>query len=189
MPTILGITASQISGRLGGGPVGAYDSLFTVTLTGEAASISFTGMPTAYKHLQLRGISQVNYGANDWGSLQVRFNNDSGGNYTRHFMRGYTTVSGYSNTGDTGIEAGIGRLIGADTNAFGASIIEIPNWQSAKKKTTRSLAGFAAGSSGVGAVAMQHGIWNNTAPIHTVTIRSSNGNFTAGTSFALYGVR
>jgi hypothetical protein len=189
MPTILGITASQISGRLGGGPVGAYDSLFTVTLTGEAASISFTGMPTAYKHLQLRGISQVNYGANDWGSLQVRFNNDSGGNYTRHFMRGYTTVSGYSNTGDTGIEAGIARLIGADTNAFGASIIEIPNWQSAKKKTTRSLAGFAAGSSGVGAVSMQHGIWNNTAPIHTVTIRSSNGNFTAGTSFALYGVR
>jgi hypothetical protein len=48
--------ASQISGHLYDGPFGAYDSLATVTLSADAASVTFAGIPSGYKHLQIRAI-------------------------------------------------------------------------------------------------------------------------------------
>jgi hypothetical protein len=45
MTPILGIMASQISGHLWE-PQGAYDALSTVTLSANASSVSFTGIPS-----------------------------------------------------------------------------------------------------------------------------------------------
>ena len=84
---ILGIMASQISGHLWA-PEGAYDALSTVTLSTTTASIEFAGIPTGYKHLQVRGFAQCNratYGTDD---IKLRFNGDSGSNYSYHALRG-----------------------------------------------------------------------------------------------------
>ena len=70
---ILGIIASSF--RSAAGPVGAYDALATVTVgSGGVSSITFAGIPTGYKHLQIRQIAKS---TNTGGYILLRPNNDS----------------------------------------------------------------------------------------------------------------
>jgi hypothetical protein len=74
---------------------GAYDSLASVTLSATASSITFAGIPTGYKHLQIRASYQCSSTDNPYirvggGSI------DSGGNYSWHHLFGNGT-SAYSN--------------------------------------------------------------------------------------------
>ena len=86
MSPILGIWASQISGRLWE-PQGAYDALSTVTVpSGGVASVTFTGIPSTYKHLQIR-MSATYSGS--VGSGFMSFNGDNAsGNYSYHAVGG-----------------------------------------------------------------------------------------------------
>ena len=53
-PILTGVIASGVSGQLNtGGPQGAYDSLNSSILTTTASSVTFTGIPATYKHLQM----------------------------------------------------------------------------------------------------------------------------------------
>ncbi len=109
---ILGIMASQISGHLYDGPYGAYDSLATVTLSASTASITFAGIPSGYKHLQIRAIAPV--GNYITGKLQ--FNGDTGSNYARHTLlgNGGGTAQATSATSQTYISI-------ASDNGFGSA--------------------------------------------------------------------
>jgi hypothetical protein len=51
-PILTGVIASGISGHLTPpwSPEGAHDALATVTLSASAASITFAGIPSGYKH-------------------------------------------------------------------------------------------------------------------------------------------
>jgi hypothetical protein len=81
---ILGIYASQISGHLFA-PSGAYDSIATATFTGSALSVTFSSIPSTYTHLQIRGLARTPSG-ND--QIDLRFNGDSGNNYSMHGLSG-----------------------------------------------------------------------------------------------------
>ena len=77
---ILGIWASQISGHLWA-PEGAYDALATVSLSTTTASVTFSGIPSGYKHLQLRLIARTNRSASV-DPMTLTFNNDTSGVYS-----------------------------------------------------------------------------------------------------------
>ena len=94
---ILGIMASSF--RSAAGPQGAYDALATVTVpSGGVASIEFAGIPTGYKHLQLRLLTRTNRAdTNDF--MTIRFNGDSGSNYAYHSLYGNGASAGANDTG------------------------------------------------------------------------------------------
>jgi hypothetical protein len=174
--------------------VGAYDSLASVTLASAASSISFTGIPTGYKHLQVR-LSTRNV-ANTGGDLvQMRMNGDAGANYANHYLYGSgasTAVSGFPGTGST--YSWIGYNV-ADanypTNTFSAIIVDILDYASNNKnKVVRSLSG--ADGNGLGWVALLSSLWLNTATVTSLTIYPYNlgsNNFATYTTAALYGVK
>jgi len=79
---ILGITASQITGRLSAPDTGAMFPLGMVQVgSGGSATISFTSIPSTYKHLQIRGIAR-NTSGSGFNKMNIRFNSDSGSVYT-----------------------------------------------------------------------------------------------------------
>lgn len=86
----LGILASQISGHLAS-PT-SYESIATVTVgAGGSSSISFSSIPSTYKHLQLRGIvrtTDTSAAASDGNYIGIRFNGDTGANYVAHNLYG-----------------------------------------------------------------------------------------------------
>jgi len=163
--------------------VGAYDALFTTTLSGNASSVTLANIPAGYKHLQLRILTK-------WGTAytaysRIQFNGDTGTNYAQHRLEGYGASA--SSAGYTGETSGI-LGINSDTQ-WGASITDILDYASPDKYTTvRTLGGYD--NNGAGGIALSSSLWRNTSPVTSIVLLPSNGvNFVQYSSFALYGVK
>jgi hypothetical protein len=187
----VGIFASQISGHLWQ-PAGAYDALATVTVpSGGAASVTFAGIPTGYKHLQIRFSARNNYTGSGGGiSTLSTFNGDTATNYDNHRL-----------VGDGGGTATAGALTGTsinylgytsrngDTNNFTASVVDILDYANTSKfKTLRTLSG--SDYNGSGYVQLWSGLWRSTAAISSMTLYPDGAaSWTQFSTFALYGVK
>lgn len=182
---ILGVIASSISGNL---YANSYDSIATVVADGSSQSLTFTSIPQTYTHLEIRGIGQSAYSSNDYGSIGVRLNGDTGSNYTRHRLT--SSGASVSNNGITSAsfaDAGDGAYLNT-TNAVGISIISILDYTNTNKYSTiRGLSGVE--NNGVGSASVGSGLWLNTAAVTSVTIYQQNANFTNKSTYALYGIK
>jgi hypothetical protein len=183
-----GILASQISGHLFA-PSGAYDSLATVT-SPAATSVTFSGIPTGYKHLQIRMIGRIDRAgeANDF--FTIRYNLDTGSNYSWHALEGSgSAVYGESSSSTSLPRNGDIAATTAASGIFGVGVIDILDYTNTNKyKTTRTLTGRDANGSGW--VWFGSSLWMNTAAISTINILPTYGTgFQANTQFALYGVK
>ena len=180
---ILGIWASQISGHLWA-PEGAYDALATVTVgSGGASSITFTGIPSGYKHLQIRAIC-LNTGQDD---LFMAFNSDTtGANYDRHQMGGNgSSVYAYYNAG---VNGGGGAIGVTSATAPAGNIIDILDYSSSvKNKTSRCLGGVDR--NGSGNIQFYSQLWKSTSPVTSITFSTFTYPFSQYSQFALYGVK
>jgi hypothetical protein len=189
MAPILGIYASQISGHLFA-PSGAYDSIATVTIgAGGASSAAFTSIPSTYTHLQIRAIFRGTAGGSSTNDLVMRFNSDSGANYSQHYIyaNGSITAAGAA-TNATYIPAVSILTDGWTANVFGTSVIDILDYANTNKyKTARTLNGFDA--NGGGDILFNSGNWRSTTAIDTIVFAPSSGSLKEYSSFALYGIK
>jgi len=185
---ILGILASSNQQGRGGGPVGAYDSLATVTLSSAASSITFAGIPSGYKHLQLRAIGHWSGTANTYANGQMQFNGDTGSNYAYHRLYGNgSAASADASTSTTKINT---PWFPDDTytNNFGTIIVDILDYANTNKyKTVRSLGGFDG--NGTGLLGLISGVWMNTSAITSLSFSLPSYNLVTYSQFALYGVK
>jgi hypothetical protein len=185
---ILGILASS-----GFPQVGDFESIATVTVgAGGASSISFTGIVGTYKHLQVRYISRCDR-ADVTDSLAVRFNSDSGTNYTRHLIYGYnSSASALASTAETYNRSGVSSASLATANVFAAGVYDILDYSSTNKnKTLRVLCGSEDNTALGSELRFGSGLWLNTAAITSLTFLANGGssNFVQYSSFALYGIK
>jgi hypothetical protein len=181
MNPILGIIASSISGSLN---ASSYESIQTVTLGSAQSTISFSSIPSTYKHLQIRGIMKTS--ATSGGSTSITFNSDTAGNYSMHGLSGNgASASAYGFTGETKIYVGYGTQ---DTTQFSALIIDILEYANTNTyKTVRALSGLDTNGGGI--VELLSGNWRSTSAVTSITLTPQSANFTQYSSFALYGVK
>ena len=198
MQNNVGIYASQISGHLYGGPFGAYDSLATVTVpSGGVASVTFAGIPAGYKHLQIRANVQTNRATYGIDSIQMRFNSDTGSNYTVHWLLGDgASASASSLTNPTTyLRIGDGQVGTSTGGSFGGAVIDVLDYQNTNKyKTVRGLVGVDHNGTvaGLGGrVGLGSGVWMNSgSAVSSINIFPQAGTlWTQDSSFALYGVK
>jgi hypothetical protein len=185
---ILGIIASSFRSA-GGGPEGAYDALATVTVGSTAlSSVTFSGIPTGYKHLQLRYVSRGSISAT-FTNVNVRFNGDTGNNYITHWLDGNGTSASGENSGTTSlIYLGVGTGANANASVFGAGVFDFLDYASTNKnKTCRALAG--EDNNGSGFLGLISGLWVNTSAVTTIDIFPNSGTFSQYSQFALYGIK
>lgn len=154
-----------------------YTPLANLTLGSSAASVTFSSISQTYRDLVL----VVNAGGTSAGAgVMVRANGDTGVNFYSVEMRGNGSTTGAASftsdawSGYTGITS---------TVAFNAQY-QIFDY-SATDKHKSALSRQNDSSSLVEAVAHR---WANTAAITTLLIYPGGGSFTAGSSFALYGI-
>ena len=172
----------------------SYESIATVTVgAGGSSSISFTSIPSTYKHLQIRGIArttQTTNAGNDGTYLSLQFNSDTGANYVTHQLLGDgASASANGFTGLNGIYYQRFSNANAGSNIFGGSVLDILDYANTNKtKVTRNLAGFD--NNGGGRIYLSSGLWNNTAAITSITLTPEpTASFSQYSSFALYGVK
>jgi hypothetical protein len=155
--------------------------------SGGQSSISFTSIPSTYKHLQIRCLARSTYATTQDNAYFI-LNSDSTASYSFHYVYGSgTTASAGGSVTQTKnlLDGEPGSSIGA--NIFGATILDILDYTNTNKyKTSRMLTGWDG--NGSGNIALQSGLWQNTAAINSITI-TNTGSFAQYSSFALYGVK
>lgn len=186
----LGIMASQISGHL---VTNSYESIQTVTGAGTPSSITFSSIPSTYKHLQLRISGQTSRGTYGNDVMSMRINGDTGANYAYHLLTGDGSSAG-SGGASSQTSIYLSYKLGTTTSgATGTYIIDIYDYSNTSKyKTIRNLAGVDINGliSGYGGeVELSSGLWQSSSAINSITFFGTNANFTAASSFALYGIK
>jgi hypothetical protein len=190
---ILGIIASSRLAAV----AGTYESIATVTVgSGGSSSIEFTSIPADYTHLQIRGIARSTNGSVNGISTYVRFNSDTGSNYSYH---GLTTYQGASSAIDVfGAANSTFALDGAMPNSgllsnmFNATVIDVLDYANTNKyKTTRSLSGydFNGATTGYSYLGLYSSNWRSTSAVSTITLLGASDNFAQYSQFALYGIK
>lgn len=163
----------------------SFESIATATGNGSFTTYTFSNIPQTYKSLQLR-LHCLNGNA----ATRIQFNNDSGTNYTNHYMLGYgTSVTASGSTGQTYVNTG--GIANPGNGSYPQVIIFdiIDYTSSAKYKVTKVFAGCDTNSSS-GEISLWSSLWMNTAPITSIKVLNSGGGTEpTGGIYALYGVK
>lgn len=176
-------------GTAGGAGGSSYESIATATGTGSSGTITFSSIPSTYKSLQLRGIGLQTSGTND---LRIRFNGDTGTNYSWHTLAGYNaavTASGATTQSymlaciESGSRAGMSATY---PTVFITDIVDYAS--TSKNKTIKTFGGYDP--NGLGEIDLNSGLWQSTAAINSITVYMSGaGSFTTTSQIALYGIK
>jgi hypothetical protein len=183
---ILGIIASSKFGD-----AGDFESIATTTVgSGGSSTITFSSIPSTYKHLQIRCLAKTDRADTD-DVILMQFNSDTAANYSWHYIRGNGTVassSGVANASNISINYGTTGDSGA-TNIFAGSVIDILDYENTNKyKTVRTLNGLDLNGSGY--IYLASGNWRSTSAISSIVLNRQYGtNFKQYSQFALYGIR
>ena len=189
------ITAGLFSAGAAPAAATSYESIATQTVgSGGVASVTFSSIPSTYKHLQIRFIGRSTVSNVNDGYISMRFNSDSGGNYTfLHYLQGdgaTASAGALYTSGWDNIYSSIAAGNTATASVFGTGIVDILDYTSTNKyKVVRHLSGMD--NNGAGKVGLGSGNWNTTNAITSITL-GANGfgsNWTQYSSFALYGIK
>jgi hypothetical protein len=169
----------------------SYESIATVSVgAGGQSSISFTSIPSTFKHLQIRGIYRDTWGVSGVGEFYIFPNSDTSTSYSFHWIQGNGTSAlavGYSSRSD-GMFAGQGVRSGSLSNTFGTFVVDILDYADTNKyKTLRDLSGADVNGSGI--VVMHSALWQKTTAISSLNITPNGFGFTQYCHFALYGIK
>lgn len=163
-----------------------YESIATINPSG-VASITFSSIPSTYKHLQIRGTSV----SSTYNSGRTRFNGDTtNANYATHVLNGNgSTARTAANVGDqSGVVFPYFSAMGSSTSIPTVFVLDILDYASTNKnKVIRGLSG--TDSNGAGEVELISGVWLSTSAINSVTIQIASGTLATNSSFALYGIK
>lgn len=159
---------------------GAFELISTTVLSSANSSISFTGIPNTYKHLQIRMVAKTtDLNTQAW----LRINGVSSATYSQHYLDGNGSSVSSNGTANTD------RIWFANTNTtyFAPCIIDILDYASTtKNKSIRAFSGYINADG----VRLTSGMLVSTSAITSLTIlNSQSNNFSVGSRFSLYGVK
>lgn len=168
----------------------AYESIGVALVTSPSgnSAVGFNVISNVYKHLQLRIFVGSNTASND--SVDIRFNGDSGSNYTYHGFVGTGTVAfSEASSPRTAAVIPVPAIANTNTNMFASGVIDILDYADTNKfKTHRSLGGWDTG--GNGQAFYGSACWMNTSAISSFEIYTRDGaGFRQHSRFALFGIR
>jgi hypothetical protein len=160
----------------------------TITVgAGGSASIDFTSIPSTYTDLMVKcSIRDTTGGVGAY--LYLRFNNDSGSNYSSRTIEGNgSAANSYSNTTQTKMLLWNTTGGGATANTFGNSELYVPNYLSSNQKSV-SMDTVAETNAVLEYMNLVAGIWTGTAAITRLTLLPDAGFAQYSTAY-LYGIK
>jgi hypothetical protein len=158
-----------------------YEMVATSNVSnGTTGTVTFSTIPSTYTDLIL-----IINGGCDGGGLRMRFNSDTGSNFSTTTMYGNGSSAASSRfSNQTYID--IAGVIGGNT-ANTNTIVQIQNYANTTTNKTALTRCNTASSEVMATV----GLWRSTSAITTVAIQAVNGNgyFTNGSTLNLYGIK
>jgi hypothetical protein len=157
-----------------------YEPIATQTLGSAASSITFSSIGSGYTDLRVVLVGTVATA----GGVAIRFNSDSGSNYSR------TVLFGDGSTAASARSSNQTQFVIANINSANPSLITCDIFSYAGSTFKTALGEGSDDRNGSGVVARGVGLWRNTAAITTITLIEANAaNFSTGTTATLYGIK
>lgn len=154
-----------------------YDCIATTTLGSAQTTVTFSSISGSYTDLVfVASVKDSN------GACFLRFNNDSGANYSR------TWLTGNGSTASSNRQSSANQVfIVADATNFELNVTNIQNYSNSTTNKTSLIRYGIANAEAAAAVYL----WRSTAAINRIDIISTSGTATiaADSTFTLYGIK
>ena len=162
------------------GKESAMTAIASNTLGSNSASITFSSIPGTYDDLMV--VCYIKSNGTDYESARLRFNSDTGSNYSTTFLYGNGSSAGsYYNVNQSTIQSY------ASSPGVSNQVAHILNYANSSYKKT-CLMRSAQDDNGSGYTSLEVGLWNSTSAITSVTLVAQT-TFRSGSVFALYGIK
>lgn len=158
------------------------------TLSGSAASVTFSGIPSTYTDLCFNISARGTYSSNGI-SINLAFNGTTANHSDTWLRLKNTTVSGSQDAPGATMFLGYQSSALDTTNVFGNGQIYIPSYTASQGKPVMAFNTAENNDANDSGKAMSAGLWNNTAAITQVVFTLGADNFAAGSSFYLFGIK
>jgi hypothetical protein len=165
-----------------------YEKIATTTLGSAQATIDFTSIPSTYTDLRLVLVVRTTV-ASTTDNIRLRFNSDSGGNYSYVRLYGNGTNALSDSTTNASNANFTHQVPGgtAASNLFALCTADIFSYTGSTYKTL--LATTANDMNGSGTTQATINLWRSTSSITSVNLFVGSGdNFAANTTATLYGI-
>lgn len=184
------IKSNNKSSKFSDGQTGTFELIQRTTFSVDTAEVNFNNIPQVYTHLQLRIVATGNYTSATNGYLSMRFNGETGADYTRHDLYVSTSVVGAAAyTGQTVLP--IQRLYYNTSGNLTASrmIVDIYDYTSTNKyKTIKAIGGYLLSNDGM--ISYSSALLAKTAAVSSIKLFEISAlKLNKNSTFALYGIR
>jgi hypothetical protein len=153
-----------------------YEPIATQTLGSAAASVTFSSITSTYTDLKIIITMTATAGS---PSLYLRYNGDTGTNYSTNSVYGDGTNAGSFRASNEN-KLYIGEL----NTTIGTTIVDVMNYSN----TTTNKTCLARNSMAANVQAIV-GLWRNTSAINEIVVLTSSSTFIVGSTFTLYGIK
>jgi hypothetical protein len=168
-----------------GGPQGefsTYTPIYSQTFSTAVSSITFSNIPTTYTDLVLVTNLQ---NVTTQGYPYLRFNGDSGSNYSTSYLVGNGSAASSSRYNSITELYLSNNIAGSLTTNFSFNCIA--NIQSYSNPSAyKSVISKEGNTNGV---ELSSGLWRNNSPITNILFAVSGGTFASGSTVTLYGIK
>lgn len=162
-----------------------YEPIATITVSGSPTSVSFTSISGNYTDLVIVCSVQSNQTGSSSNGMRIRYNDDTGSNYSYTEIYGDGTTAGSGRlSNSTYWDGGVISQVSATSPAL--NIINIMNYSNTTThKTAISRNNFAGSTTG-----SMVGLWRSTSAITKITLyRDLTNTLKDGSTFTLYGIK
>jgi|TARA_R110000824_G_scaffold311381_1_gene498532 hypothetical protein len=167
----------------------------TQTVSGSSTTtISFGSIPSSYDDLFMIGQGRCDSTADKMLYMDIVLNSDTGNNYVLGY--GYAYGSGVGSVVDAA-KVAIWRTqslpgIQSSEDNPGGFVMYMPQYSSSAYKTTMVYMSGGVLNATNGLQSNCHfkgfGLWDATAAVNQIELKTLFGNFEAGSSYSLYGI-
>jgi len=161
-----------------------YDSIATTTLGSAAASITFSSIASSWTDLRI--VLNVNTTSVNTRYILMRFNSDSGANYSYTSLGGNGSIT-FSSNGINNTEIYVGDAATTSSTLPTFYTSDIFSYAGSTYKTALSTG--SADKNGSGVTERTVGLWRSTSTINSIILLPFTGNFNTGTTATLYGIK
>jgi hypothetical protein len=172
-----------------------YEPIATTTLTSDQSTVTFSTISGSYTDLVLVCAAKSASGASsDDVRIYLRFNSDSGNNYSTTYLNGDgTTAASFRDSNRAQVD-NIANISTNGSSELALFTYSINNYSSAS--VFKSVIQRGGNNFNASTILRQTGVavslWRNTNAITSILILGGSGNssvgFASGSTFTLYGI-
>lgn len=162
-----------------------YDPIAVASLT-TPSTITFSNIPSNYSSIRIQIVGGTTR-ASTSDTLKIRFNSDTGSNYSRTYLLGNGSTASSSRGSNETFLFGEGIRMSGTTNGLSSQVgIDILSYSSTSVYKTVLATSEEPTTFGTTTAV---GLWRSTSAITSISLEGDTvANFAAGTVASLYGI-